>query len=35
MISQNTRYFIFRETPSADVIASYNNQLQEAAENQD
>ena len=32
MISQNTRYFIFRETPSADVIANYNNALQEAAE---
>ena len=32
MISQNTRYFIFRETPSADVIASYNNQIQNAAE---
>ena len=33
MINQNTRYFIFRETPSADVIANYNNQLQVAAEN--
>ena len=32
MMNQNTRYFIFRETPSADVIANYNNQLQEAAE---
>ena len=32
MLSQNTRYFIFRETPSADVIANYNNALQEAAE---
>ena len=32
MINQNTRYFIFRETPGADVIASYNNQLQDAAE---
>ena len=32
MIDQNTRYFIFRETPSANVIANYNNQLQEAAE---
>lgn len=31
-IDQNTRYFIFRETPSADVIATYNNQLQEVAE---
>ncbi len=31
-INQNTRYFIFRETPSANVIADYNNQLQEAAE---
>ena len=33
MIDQSTRYFIFREFPSADVIAGYNNQLQEAAEN--
>ena len=33
MINQTTRYFIFRESPSADVIANYNNQLQEAAEN--
>ncbi|MEH7392180.1 glycoside hydrolase family 3 protein [Bacillus sp. JJ1474] len=33
MINQNTRYFIFRESPSADVIAKYNNQLQAAAEN--
>ncbi|WP_338472424.1 glycoside hydrolase family 3 N-terminal domain-containing protein [Niallia sp. XMNu-256] len=32
MIDQNTRYFIFREMLSADVIASYNNQLQEVAE---
>ena len=32
MLNQNTRYFIFRETPGADVIASYNNQLQEVAE---
>lgn len=32
MINQSTRYFIFRETPSADVIANYNNQLQYAAE---
>ena len=31
-LEQNTRYFIFRETPSADIIANYNNQLQEAAE---
>lgn len=31
-LGQNTRYFIFRETPSASVIAEYNNQLQEAAE---
>ncbi|MCQ6275839.1 hypothetical protein JMM81_12850 [Bacillus sp. V3B] len=26
-IDQNTRYFIFRETPSAAVMATYNNQL--------
>jgi beta-glucosidase len=32
MINQNTRYFIYREFPNADVIANYNNQLQEAAE---
>ncbi|WP_051633673.1 glycoside hydrolase family 3 protein [Bacillus sp. UNC41MFS5] len=32
LINQNTRYFIFRQTPTADVIADYNNQLQEAAE---
>ena len=32
MINQNTRYFIFRETPGADVIVNYNNQLQEVAE---
>nr|WP_263323374.1 glycoside hydrolase family 3 N-terminal domain-containing protein [Neobacillus sp. Marseille-Q6967] len=31
-IDQNTRYYIFRQTPAADVIADYNNQLQEAAE---
>ncbi|HWL25427.1 MAG TPA: glycoside hydrolase family 3 N-terminal domain-containing protein [Ureibacillus sp.] len=31
-LDQNTRYFIFRDTPSANVIADYNNQLQEAAE---
>ncbi len=31
-IDQNTRYYIFRQTPSVDVIADYNNQLQEAAE---
>lgn len=31
-IDQGTRYFIFRETPTAAVIADYNNQLQEAAE---
>lgn len=31
-LDQNTRYFIFRESPSANVIADYNNQLQEAAE---
>ncbi|OCA81439.1 hypothetical protein A8F94_21380 [Bacillus sp. FJAT-27225] len=32
MLDQSTRYFIFREFPSADMIANYNNQLQEAAE---
>lgn len=32
-LEQGTRYFIFRETPTAAVIADYNNQLQEAAEN--
>ncbi|PLS08505.1 glycoside hydrolase family 3 protein [Neobacillus cucumis] len=32
LIDQNTRYYIFRQTPTADVIASYNNQLQETAE---
>ena len=32
MINQNTRYFIYRESPNADVIANVNNQLQEAAE---
>ena len=32
MITQNTRYFIFRENLSADVIANYNNQLQVEAE---
>lgn len=31
-LDQNTRYYIFRETPSANIIADYNNQLQEAAE---
>lgn len=31
-LEQGTRYFIFRETPTAAVIADYNNQLQEAAE---
>lgn len=31
-IDQNTRYYIFRQTPTADVVADYNNQLQEAAE---
>lgn len=31
-INQGTRYFIFRETPTAAVIADYNNQIQEAAE---
>ena len=32
MMNQNTRYFIFRENLSADVIANYNNQLQVEAE---
>ncbi|MBV7505415.1 glycoside hydrolase family 3 C-terminal domain-containing protein [Bacillus sp. sid0103] len=32
LINQNTRYYIFRQTPTADIIADYNNQLQEAAE---
>ncbi|MFJ7726758.1 glycoside hydrolase family 3 N-terminal domain-containing protein [Neobacillus sp. NPDC097160] len=32
LIDQNTRYYIFRQTPTADVIADYNNQLQEVAE---
>ncbi|MEH7097337.1 glycoside hydrolase family 3 protein [Neobacillus vireti] len=32
LIDQNTRYYIFRQTPTVDTIASYNNQLQEAAE---
>ena len=32
LIDQGTRYFIFRQTPTADVIVDYNNQLQEAAE---
>lgn len=31
-LDQHTRYFIYREMPSADVIANHNNQLQEAAE---
>lgn len=31
-LDQNTRYFIYREKPSANIIADYNNQLQEAAE---
>lgn len=32
LLDQNTRYFIYRESPSANTIADYNNQLQEAAE---
>ena len=32
MLNQNTRYFIYRESPSVDVIANVNNQLQEVAE---
>lgn len=32
MLDQHTRYFIFREILNADVIANYNNQLQQAAE---
>ena len=35
MLSQNTRYFIFRETPSADVIANYNNRFKRRLRNQD
>ncbi|WP_158595128.1 glycoside hydrolase family 3 protein [Oceanobacillus piezotolerans] len=31
-LDQHTRYFIYREMPSADVIANHTNQLQEAAE---
>lgn len=31
-LDQHTRYFIYREMPSADVIASQMNQLQEVAE---
>lgn len=31
-LDQNTRYFIFRETPTVNTIADYNNQLQQAAE---
>nr|WP_106780215.1 glycoside hydrolase family 3 N-terminal domain-containing protein [Lysinibacillus timonensis] len=31
-LEQGTRYFIFRAAPSAEVIADYNNQLQQAAE---
>lgn len=31
-LDQHTRYFIYRETPSADVIANQMNQLQEEAE---
>ena len=32
LIDQHTRYFIYRDTPSADVIANINNQLQEKTE---
>ncbi|WML26447.1 glycoside hydrolase family 3 N-terminal domain-containing protein [Neobacillus sp. OS1-33] len=32
LINQNTRYYIFRKIPTTDVIADYNNQLQEVAE---
>src|SRR3954454_20108175 len=32
MLNQSTRYFIYRESPNADVIANANNQLQEVAE---
>ena len=32
LIDQHTRYFIYRDTPSADVIANINNQLQERTE---
>ena len=32
LIDQHVRYFIYRKTPSADVIANINNQLQERTE---
>ena len=32
LIDQHARYFIYRDTPSADVIANINNQLQEKTE---
>ena len=32
LIDQHARYFIYRNTPSADVIANINNQLQERTE---
>ena len=32
LIDQHARYFIYRKTPSADVIAKTNNQLQERTE---
>ena len=35
LIDQHVRYFIYRKTPSADVIANINNQLQERTEEQD
>jgi beta-glucosidase len=31
-IDAHSRYFIYRNTPSADIVADYNNQLQKAAE---
>ena len=35
LIDQHACYFIYRKTPSADVIAETNNQLQERTEGQD
>ncbi|MCQ6275837.1 glycoside hydrolase family 3 C-terminal domain-containing protein [Bacillus sp. V3B] len=32
LVEQNTRYYVYRKTPTADVIAKDNNQLQEIAE---
>ena len=32
LIEQNTRYYVYRQTPTVDVIAKANNQLQEIAE---